>query len=276
MKKTVSFILALAMILCLCACGTKAEPKDRLAAIKERGYIEVTTEPYFAPYEFVDSTKTGDDQYVGMDMEIAKYIADKIGVELKIVPLEFSAVQAGVIDGKYDLAISAIAYSPARAENMAMSKGYYFEDNDYGFLVREEDVDKYTSIEEAKEAVIVTQSGSVQEALYNDNIGSCKEFKLVSAMTDGYLAVAEGKADLCVCSLGSAQLYADANGGLAVTSFRFDVDPEMNSTRVTACKEGTDSLMEVVNQCIDELLAEGKMLEWFDQYAEYAKTLGVD
>ena len=276
MKKAVSLILALAMILCLCACGTKAEPKDRLAAIKERGYIEVTTEPYFAPYEFVDSTKTGDEQYVGMDIEIAKYIADKIGVELKIVPLEFSAVQAGVIDGKYDLAISAIAYSPARAENMAMSKGYYFEDNDYGFLVREEDVDKYTSLEEAKEAVIVTQSGSVQEALYNDNIGSCKEFKLVSAMTDGYLAVAEGKADICVCSLGSAQLYADANGGLAITSFRFDVDPEMNSTRVTACKEGTESLMEVVNQCIDELLAEGKMVEWFDEYAEYAKTLGIE
>lgn len=276
MKKTVSLLLAIAMILCLCACGSKAEPKDRLAAIKERGYIEVTTEPYFAPYEFVDSTKTGDEQYVGMDIEIAKYIADKIGVELKIVPLEFSAVQAGVIDGKYDLAISAIAYSPARAENMAMSKGYYFEDNDYGFLVREEDVDKYTSIEEAKQAVIVTQSGSVQEALYNDNIGSCKEFKLVSAMTDGYLAVAEGKADICVCSLGSAQLYADANGGLAITSFRFDVDPEMNSTRITACKEGTDSLMEVVNQCIDELLAENKMVEWFDQYAEYAKTLGVD
>ena len=276
MKKAVSLILALAMILCLCACGTKAEPKDRLAAIKERGYIEVTTEPYFAPYEFVDSTKTGDEQYVGMDIEIAKYIADKIGVELKIVPLEFSAVQAGVIDGKYDLAISAIAYSPARAENMAMSKGYYFEDNDYGFLVREEDVDKYTSIEEAREAVIVTQSGSVQEALYNDNIGSCKEFKLVSAMTDGYLAVAEGKADICVCSLGSAQLYADANGGLAITSFRFDVDPEMNSTRVTACKEGTESLMEVVNQCIDELLAEGKMVEWFDEYAEYAKTLGIE
>ena len=276
MKKTVSLLLAIAMLLCLCACGTKAEPKDRLAAIKERGYIEVTTEPYFAPYEFVDSTKTGDEQYVGMDIEIAKYIADKIGVELKIVPLEFSAVQAGVIDGKYDLAISAIAYSPARAENMAMSKGYYFEDNDYGFLVRSEDVDKYTSIEEAKEAVIVTQSGSVQEALYNDNIGSCKEFKLVSAMTDGYLAVAEGKADICVCSLGSAQLYADANGGLAITSFRFDVDPEMNSTRITACKEGTESLMEVVNQCIDELLAEDKMVEWFDQYAEYAKTLGIE
>lgn len=276
MKKMISLLMAIVMILCLTACGTKAEPKDRLEAIKERGYIEVTTEPYFAPYEFIDTSKTGDEQYVGMDMEIARYIADKIGVELKIVPLEFSAVQAGVIDGKYDLAISAIAYSPARAENMAMSKGYFFEDNDYGFLVREEDVDKYTSIEDAKNAVIVTQSGSVQEALYNENIGSCKEFKLVSAMTDGYLAVAEGKADICVCSLGSAQLYADANGGLAITSFRFDVDPEMNSTRVTACKEGTESLMAVVNECIDELLAEGSMVKWYEEYAEYAKTLGIE
>lgn len=277
MKKFVSLLMVISMLLCLAACGAKsAEPADRLAAIKERGYIEVVTEPYFAPYEFVDSTKSGDEQYVGMDMEMAKYIADKIGVELRIVPLEFSAVQAGVIDGKYDLAISAIAYSPARAENMAMSKGYYFESNEYGFLVREEDVDKYTSIDEAKTGVIVTQSGSVQEAIYNESVGECKEFKLVSSMTDGYLAVAEGKADLCLCSVGSAQLYADANGGLAITPIIFDVDPEMNSTRVAACLEGTESLMELVNQCIDELLAEDQMVKWFDEYAEYAKSLGVE
>ena len=118
--------------------------------------------------------------------------------------------------------------------------------------------------------------GSVQEAIYNENVPECKEFKLVSAMTDGYLAVAEGKADVCICSTGSAGLYAEANGGLAIPDFFFAVDPEMNSTRVTACKEGTDSLIEIVNQCIDELLAENKMVEWYDQYAEYAKTLGID
>ena len=52
--------------------------------------------------------------------------------------------------------------------------------------------------------MVITQSGSVQEALYNQYInGACKEFKLVANMTDGYLAVAEGKADVCICSTAS-------------------------------------------------------------------------
>ena len=50
----------------------------------------------------------------------------------------------------------------------------------------------------------------------------------------------------------------------------------MNSTRVTACKEGTESLMAVVNECIDELLESGKLVEWFDEYAEYASELGIE
>ena len=276
MKKIVSLLMIAAMVLALCACVGASEPKDRLAEIKERGYIEVCTEPYFAPYEFVDPNKSGDEQYQGMDIEMAKYIAEKIGVELKIVPLEFTAVQAGVIDGKYDLAISAIAYSPAREENMAMSRGYYYGDSSYGFLCRSEDVDKYTSVESLKDAVVITQSGSVQEAIYNSSVPECKEFKLVSAMTDGYLAVAEGKADVCIVSSASASLYAEANGGLAIPDFAFEIDPEMNSTRVAACKEGTESLIAVVNECIDELTAEDQLEKWFNEFSDYARELGIE
>ena len=72
--------------------ATKAESTNRLDAIKERGYLEVVMEPYFAPYEFIDPSKEGQEQYVGSDVELAKYIADKFGVELRIVPLEFGAV----------------------------------------------------------------------------------------------------------------------------------------------------------------------------------------
>ena len=56
-----------------------------------------------------------------MDIEVARYIADKIGVDLKITALDFTAVLAGVADGKYDFAISAIAYAPSRAEAMRLS-----------------------------------------------------------------------------------------------------------------------------------------------------------
>lgn len=276
MKKIFAIVLALAMILSCAACGGSSKAKgDLLEEIKAQGYIELCTEPYFAPFEFVDPSKTGDDQYVGVDIEIAKYIAEKIGVELRIVPLDFTAVLAGIADGKYDMAISAIAYSPSRAEAMRLSNVYKPNSGGYGFLTRTEDVDKYSSVEDLKDAVVITQSGSVQESLYNQNVKACKEFKLVANMTDGYLAVAEGKADVCICSTESAQLYAEANGGLAIPDFRFEVDPNMNGTVVAMPLKGSDSLLEVVNEAIAELNAQGKIDQWNEEYTAYAAQLGI-
>lgn len=276
MKKIFAMVLALAMILSCAACGGSSKAKgDLLEEIKAQGYIELCTEPYFAPFEFVDPSKTGDDQYVGVDIEIAKYIAEKIGVELRIVPLDFTAVLAGIADGKYDIAISAIAYSPSRAEAMRLSNVYKPNSGGYGFLTRTEDVDKYSSVEDLKDAVVITQSGSVQESLYNQNVKACKEFKLVANMTDGYLAVAEGKADVCICSTESAQLYAEANGGLAIPDFRFEVDPNMNGTVVAMPLKDSESLLEVVNEAIAELNAQGKIDQWNEEYTAYAAELGI-
>ena len=278
MKKIIAFLLAAILVLGCTACGSKKdEGNDRLAQIKEKGYIELCTEPYFAPFEYVDPTKTGDDQYQGMDLEVAKYIADKIGVDLKITALDFTAVLAGVADGKYDFAISAIAYSPERAEAMRLSDVYYATNTGYGFIVRSEDVGKYTDIDSLKDAVVITQSGSVQEALYNQYVnGACKEFKLVANMTDGYLAVSEGKADVCICSTASASLYAQANGGLDIPDFRFEVDPNMNGVCVAMPTEGTESLAELINQCIAELNESGKPEEWYSQYESAAAELGIE
>ncbi|MBR6114114.1 MAG: transporter substrate-binding domain-containing protein [Oscillospiraceae bacterium] len=281
-RKMIVILLVLAMACALAGCGDgskKKLPANRLEAIKERGYIEVCTEPYFAPYEFIDSSKEGDDQYVGVDIELAKYIAERLGVELRIVPLEFSAVLASITEGKYDLAISALAYSPARAESMNMSDGYRFdpeEASNYGFLVREEDMDKYTTAEALSTAVIVTQSGSVQEGFVKDQIPTYKEFKVVSSMTDGFLMVQEGKADACACDISNGQLYADANGGLGIANdFRFEIDESTQGTRI-GIPLGETELTEFVNQCISELRAEGKIDGWYETYSEYARTLGIE
>ena len=275
MKKMFALLLTILLLAACTACG--GETKDLLSEIQDQGYIELTTEPYFAPYEFVDPSKTGDDQFQGMDIEIAKAIAEKLDVELRIVPLDYTAVLAGVADAKYDMAISAIAYSPSRAEAMNLSDGYYFNDVGYGFLTRAEDADKYNSLESLKDAVVITQSGSVQEGIYNEQVKDLgvKEFKLVANMTDGFLAVAEGKADVCICDTGSAELYAEANGGLAIPDYRFTVDPKLNGVVVALPLNGSESLMEVVNECIAELNAEGKVLQWYQDYSEYAGTLGL-
>lgn len=280
MKKT---FLAGALALTVAAaaltgCGAKEEAKtaNRLEQIIERGYIEVATEPYFAPNEFIDTSKTGDDQYVGSDIEMAKYIADKLGVELKIVPLEFGAVLSSVTEGKYDLAISALAYTPERADAMNLSKGYYFDQTEgYGLLVREEDADKYPDAAALADAVVVAQSGSLQEAFVNGQVPKYKEFKRVSAATDGFLMVQEGKADAAATFITTAKLYAEANPGVTIANnFRFAEDEETQGTRIGMPK-GEDELLAKINEIIDELVASGQYEEWYVEYREYARKLGV-
>lgn len=276
MKKVFTLSIVIMMILSLCACAG-SDDSNRLEDIKERGYIEVATEPAFAPYEFIDPNKQGDEQYVGMDIEIAKYIADKLGVELRIVPLEFGAVLTSITEGKYDLAISALAYTPLRAESMNMSDGYYFSSDGegYGFVVRDEDIAKYTDPSSVKDSVIVAQSGSIQELFVNEQIPEYKEFKRVSATPDGFLMVSENKADVCACAIEMARLYCRANPGLSVVeTFRFTEDESTQGTRV-GIPSGEDELTEFVNECIAELRADGKIDEWFSYYTDYAADLGI-
>lgn len=285
MKKPISLILALflslSVTLAFAGCGGSKNPgeetSNRLEDIVARGYIEVIMEPYFAPFEFIDPAKSGNEQYVGCDVEIAKAIAEELGVELRIIPLEFSAVLAGITEGKYDLAISALSYTPARAENMEMSVGYYISEagDGYGMLIREEDASKYTTAESFENAVLVAQSGSIQEMFINAQIPKFKQLKLVSASTDGYLMVSEGKADAAAVAISTALLYAEANPGVIVAEdFRFTEDGTTNSTRIGIPK-GELELTEKVNEVIEKLMAEGSIIEWYNYYAEYASTLGI-
>ena len=220
---------------------------SRLNDILARGYIEVAMEPYFAPNEFIDPSRQGEEQYVGADVELARYIADKLGVECRIVPLEFSAVLTGVTEGKYDLAISALAYTPARAEAMEMSKGYRFDEdnaNNFGLMIRSGDLDTIKSADD---------------------------------LTDGFLMVQEGKADAVVTEKKTAELFIAANAEssmVIVPDFSFVVDESTSGTRIGIPK-GETALLNKINEIIDEVTASGIYDEWYEKYTEYAKTLGL-
>ena len=259
---------------------TAAASGNRLEQIKERGYLEVATEPYFAPNEFIDPTRQGDDKYVGADIELARYIADSLGVECRIVPLEFTAVLSSVTEGKYDMAISALAYTPTRAEAMELSDGYYYDADAtwYGLLVREEDLDEIKSADDLGDKTVVVQSGSLQELFLQQQVPACKEEKRVSATTDGFLMVQEEKADACITAATTAQLFLDANpdcGMALVDGFRFVVDETTQGTRI-GMKKGETELAAEVNRIIAEVTEKGLYKEWYQEYSEYATSLGIN
>jgi polar amino acid transport system substrate-binding protein len=285
MKKTVSIILLVAMAaLLLAGCGqskTASVPANRLEEILQRGYITVATEPYFAPEEFIDPSKEGDEQYVGADIELAKLIAEKLGVECRIVPLDFTTVLSSVTEGKYDLAISALAYKPDRAENMNLSKSYYLaddeDDNSYGVAVAASLADSVKSIADLEDKVVVVQQGSLQQFLWETYGGPCKEIKYVSSTNDAFLMVTEGKADAVVTATAFARLYIDANkdcGIVMCEDFRFDVSDDYLGM-VIGMKKGEDELTARINEIIDEVVASRVYYEWIKEYKAYAATLGL-
>ena len=162
---------------------------------------------------------------------------------------------------------------------MELSKGYYFSDDDlgYGLVIREADKDVITSIEDLKDKVVMAQSGSLQEALTNDNIPKYKEFKRVSSMQDAFLAVQEGKADVATVDVENAKLYIQNNpecGMMVVPDVYFKLEEQYDGTRIGAPK-GEIALMYFVNGVIDEILESGQYEEWFKEYTEYAGTLGI-
>lgn len=289
---TYMFLALAASAALMCGCSSSAqaagmketetaaqEGGSRLEEIKERGYLEVAMEPYLAPFEFIDPGKTGDEMYVGADVELAKYIADKLGVECRIIPLEFAAVLSSVTEGKYDMAISGLAYTPARAEAMEMSKGYFYGTDEalYGILVSDELIEGIKTKEDLKDKTVVVQSGSIQEIFASELPEGCGELKFVSATTDGYLMVQEGKADCCITAIKPAELYLKANPdcGMSISPYiEFEVDKELQGTRI-CMQKGETKLLDEVNSILDEVIETGIFEEWYDEYSELAASLGV-
>ena len=104
MKKMIALLLALVLALSLATCGNNPAntdepqntPANALEKIKADGVLSVALSPDFSPMEFVDSSKTGQEQFVGFDVMLAQYIAESLGVELVIEPMSFDACQSAV------------------------------------------------------------------------------------------------------------------------------------------------------------------------------------
>ena len=100
-------------------------------------------------------------KYVGVDIELAKDIAQDLGVKLVIKNMSFDSLLVALETGKVDMVISAMTPTPERKQSVAFSKIYYKPSGEY-FLVNKKDKDKYTSIQSLKGQAIGAQTGSNQ------------------------------------------------------------------------------------------------------------------
>jgi polar amino acid transport system substrate-binding protein len=250
-----------------------------LDRIRRKGVLRVATEPYFAPQEFIDPEKTGQDQYAGADMKLARLIAERMSVELEIIPMEFTQVLPALAEDQCDLTISALSYTPARATSYTLSKGYYFTDSvaSTGFIIREEDKDKIASLEDLADKTLIAQSSSLQEALAAAHVRSYKEFRRLSTVQTVFETVRQGKADAGVVDLETAENYITNNPGCGLCiaeNMFFTLDEAYQGDRIAA-KKNEEMLLYFVNGVIDEVLEDGTYLKWYEEAGERAAELGL-
>ena len=288
MKKLFAMLLALVMTMGLMACGAQptatndtdgdaagedaavTEPANALEKIKADGVLTVALSPDFSPMEFVDSSKTGQEQYVGFDITLAKYIAENLGVELVIEPMGFDASQTAVYTGSVPMSISGYSWTEERAQNYELSDYYYAGENEtrQALLIKKENADKYASPEDLAGQDVGAQNASLQMQLVTEQLTDANPVA-IGDITVGVMELKSGNIEALAVAYGNAEMIVDANPDLVICTWEFDVKAEY-SANVIMMQKGETELLDAVNA----ILAQAKEANLYDGWYKDAVELG--
>ena len=265
MKKMLCMALALIMVLALGCSAFAAEEKNELDAIKEAGVLTVALSPDFAPMEFVDSSKEGQDQYVGFDVTLAKYIAEYLGVELEIQAMSFDACQTAVALDAVDMSISGYSWTETRAENFELSDYYYAGDNETEqvLLIRVEDAEKYTKPEDFAGVDVGAQNASLQQMLVEEQLPDAKLYT-IGEIGVGVMELQSGNIEAIAVADGNADAILANNEGLMKCVWEFEVDAAYEAN-VIMMHKGDTALLAAVTEALAEAYANGYYGPWYDE-----------
>lgn len=270
MRKIIALVMALAMLSSLFVMTGSAEEKAEVKTVVP-GQLTVATSPDFAPMEFVDATKEGQDMFVGFDVTLAKYIAERLGLELVIMPMSFDACQTAVYAGTVDMAISGFSWTEERAENYNISDYYHAGDNEdqQTLITLAANGDKYSTAEGLKGAKIGAQNASLQQSLTTEQLPD-NELVLFTDLGTAVLQLKNGDFDCLAVAKGNGDAIIASNPDVAQSGFFFDVD-EKYTGNVVLLQKGNDAMPEAVN----EALAASKD-EWDAWYNDAKAISGIE
>ncbi|MBQ8074700.1 MAG: transporter substrate-binding domain-containing protein [Oscillospiraceae bacterium] len=271
MKKILCIALALVMVASL---GVVAFA-DEVDAIKEAGVLTVALSPDFSPMEFVDSTKEGQDQYVGFDVTLAKYIAEKLGVALEIQAMSFDACQTAVAMDAVDMSISGYSWTEARAENFELSDYYYAGDNETEqvLLVRAADADKYKSAEDFSGKDVGAQNASLQQMLVESQLPDAN-LKIIGEIGVGVMELQSGNIEALAVAMGNGKQIIANNTDLVICDWQFEVAAEYEAN-VIMMHKGDTALLAAVNEALAEAYENGYYGPWYEEALEIAASEGA-
>ena len=218
------------------------------------GKLTVATSPDFAPYEFYAIDANGNPRLAGFDVALAGYIADRLGLELNIVPYDFDGVLSALQSKKVDLAIAGLAAVPERRSSMDFSEIYYH--GGQSFVTAKGNESKFPTLADTNKAEyrIGVQTGSIHVSLAEENSpkASIVQMEKIGDIVAGLLS---GQLDGAYLETLVAECYRVNYPGLSIV---LDVPYDVEGASVGVSK-GNEALLQAVNEAISAAKADGSM-----------------
>lgn len=277
MKKLLALMLAMLMVLSLAACGSKEtadtpdtpdtpdSQEETAITTVTPGKLTVATSPDFAPYEFYAIDAAGNASLAGFDLALAGYIADYLGLELEIIPMDFDGVLAELAAGNVDLGVAGLSPDPSRMEAMDFSDIYY--EGGQSLCVLAANKDKWASLSDLNDPslTIGAQLASIQYDLAVENTPNA-DIVTLAKVTDVVSEILGGKLDAGFIETDVAKAYAKNYPDLYVA---FDVPYDVAGSAVGVAK-GNAELLAGVNEAIAAALSDGSMAAFVAEANELA------
>ncbi|HHV32129.1 MAG: transporter substrate-binding domain-containing protein [Ruminococcaceae bacterium] len=267
-SKLAAIVLAVAMAVSMGACssaGTTAASSGASSAaasttidkIKADGYITMSTNAEFEPFEYKDG-----DKVTGIDVEIAQKVADKLGVQLKVNDIAFDTLITELNSGKSNFVAAGMSVTEDRQKNVDFSDTYF----------------------DASQAIIVTKDSPIK--LPSDLNG--KKVGVQQGTTgDTYCTNEDGKNDIKVSSVERYNKGVDAvadlmNGkidAVVIDSFPATKFVEKNSDKLVklndaltvekyaiAVKKGDKEMLDTINNVLSDMKSSGELDKIIEKY----------
>ncbi len=276
MKKFLALMLAMLMALSLVACGGGNNAADDNNANNGGDDAAMTklvlgTSADYAPFEFMYPDEGGEMVYGGIDVSVAQYIADEMGVELQVENMGFDYLLTSLDKGDFDIVLAAMEATPDRLENADFSDPYY-TDVPPAILVKADKADQYKTLADFNGKSIGAQTATTKLDMVNEMEG-VNPVALQSVL-DLVNELVYDKVDAILVDGGVAKQYAEANPDLVIA----DASAELGEPApycVAVQKGDPKGLLPAINAAIAKM-NEANMLETFIADADSLADVAVE
>ena len=210
------------------------------------------TSPDFPPYESMQG-----DKYVGIEIDIMNKVAEKLGYELEIKPVDFDSVLPGVQTGTYDIGVSGFTVTEERKQNVLFSDVYYVE----GISIVVKEGSEISGVSDLEGVKVAVQSGTTAESLCTENNYDLSSFK---NNVEAEQALATGSVEAWVIDKGvGLRMIAAYNEEHPDNKLVMLSEPISAEPYAFAFKLDNKELADKVNGVIRELISSGEMEKIF-------------